>query len=54
MHEPVYDLRVVLACMKAALGIEEISPTTLPTILLSSPPVHQLEAFLNALPQPEL
>jgi oleate hydratase len=54
MHEPVYDLRVILACMKATLGIEEISLASLPTIMLSSPPVHQLVAFLNALPQPEL
>ena len=54
MHEPVYDLRVILACMKATLGIEEISLASLPTIMLSSPPVHQLVAFLNALPQQEL
>jgi oleate hydratase len=54
MHEPVYDLRVILACMKATLGIKELSLTNLPTIVMASPPLHQLVEFLNGMPEPEL
>jgi oleate hydratase len=54
MHEPVYDLRVILACLKATMGIQELSLGSLPILVLSSPPLHQLVEFLNGLPQPEL
>jgi oleate hydratase len=54
MHEPVYDLRVILACIKATMGIEELSLGSLPTLVLSSPPLHQLVGFLNGLPQPAI
>jgi oleate hydratase len=53
LYEPIYDLRVLVACMKVTLGIDEISLANLPAILLSSPPLHRLVGFLNDLPQPE-
>jgi oleate hydratase len=54
MHEPIYDLRVIAAAMKATLGIKEFSLSSVPTIMMSSPPLYQLVSFLNGLPQPEL
>ncbi len=52
MYEPIYDLRVLVTCLKVTLGIEEISLANLPAIVLSSPPLSQLVGFLNALPSP--
>jgi oleate hydratase len=52
LHEPVYDLRVLVDCMRVTLGIDEISLANLPAIVLSSPPLHSVVGFLNALPQP--
>ena len=53
IHEPTYDLRVIVAAMKATLDIGEISLRTLPTIAMASPSLHQLAVFLNDLPPPE-
>jgi oleate hydratase len=52
MHEPVYDLRVIVASLKATLGIDEITPQSLEAIAQSSPPVPALLAFINKLPKP--
>jgi len=54
MHEPTYDLRAVVAAMKATLDIGEISLRTLPAIAMASPSLHQLAQFLNGLPPPDL
>jgi oleate hydratase len=52
IFEPIYDLRVILASMKATLAIEEISLSTLPAIAMSSPSLGKLVGFLNGLPAP--
>ena len=52
MHEPVYDLRVIVSSLKATLGIEAITPQNLKAIADSSPPLPALLAFVNALPLP--
>jgi oleate hydratase len=52
MYEPVYDLRVIVASLKATLGIDEITPENLKAIAVSSPPLPELLAFVNALPLP--
>jgi oleate hydratase len=52
MHEPVYDLRVIVSSLKATLGIDEITPQSLNAIAQSSPPMPTLLAFLNELPTP--
>jgi len=54
MHQPVNDLRVLAACMKATLNVDETSLANLPAIVLSSPPLHELIAFLKDLPNPEI
>jgi oleate hydratase len=53
MHEPAYDLRMLVASLKATLGIEAITPQNLKAIADSSPPLPALLAFVNALPLPE-
>jgi oleate hydratase len=52
MHEPVYDLRVIVSSLKATLGIDEITPQSLNAIAQSGPPMPTLLAFLNELPTP--
>jgi oleate hydratase len=52
MHEPVYDLRVLVSSLKATLDIAEITPENLAAITASSPPLPVLLAFLNGLPTP--
>jgi oleate hydratase len=52
MHEPVYDLRVIVSSLKATLGIDEITPQSLIAIAQSSPPMPTLLNFLNELPTP--
>jgi oleate hydratase len=52
MHEPVYDLRVIVSSLKATLGIDEFTPQSLNAIVQSSPSMHTLLAFLNELPKP--
>ncbi|MBW4036609.1 MAG: oleate hydratase [Proteobacteria bacterium] len=53
IHEPAYDLRVIVASLKATLGIGEITPENLGAIALASPPLPALLAFVNALPKPD-
>jgi len=52
MYEPVYDLRVIIASLKATLGIDEITPDSLKAIAAAGPPLPALLAFVNALPLP--
>lgn len=52
LHEPVYDLRVIVSSLKATLDIAEITPDNLAAIAASSPPLPVLLAFLNGLPKP--
>lgn len=52
MHEPIYDLRVIVSSLKATLNIAEITPENLAAIAKSSPPLPTLLAFLNGLPKP--
>jgi oleate hydratase len=52
MYEPVYDLRVIVASLKATLGIDEITPESLKAIATAGPPLPALLAFVNALPLP--
>ena len=54
MHEPIYDLRVLVASLKATLGIDVITPGNLREIVASSPPLPALLAFVNALPLPNV
>ena len=54
MHEPLYDLRVLVESLKVTLDIDEISLATLPAILQSSPSLGRLVDFLNAVPEPAL
>ena len=52
MYEPEYDLRVIVASLKATLGIGAITPESLKAIAQSSPPIPALLAFVNRLPLP--
>ena len=52
MYEPVYDLRVIVSSLKATLGIDEVTPQNLQTLLGASPPATELLDFINALPLP--
>lgn len=52
MHEPVYDLRVLVSSLKATLGVDEITPQTLKAITESLPPMPALLAVINGLPKP--
>jgi oleate hydratase len=52
LHEPVYDLRALVPALKKTLGLEEISLASLPAIMMESPPLGELAAFLNTLPPP--
>ena len=54
IYEPAFDLRVIVASLKATLGIDEITPENLGAIALASPPLPALLAFINALPKPEV
>ena len=52
MHEPSYDLRVIVASLKETLGIAEITEHDLQKIKAASPSLPELLAFVNALPKP--
>ena len=52
MHEPAYDLRVIVASLKETLDIDEITPENLAAIAKASPSLPALLAFVNALPDP--
>lgn len=53
MYEPAFDVRVIVASLKATLGIEKITPENLSVIASASPPLPALLAFINALPKPD-
>lgn len=52
MHEPIYDLRVIVSSLKTTLALGKITPQNLAEIATSSPPLSDLLAFLNGLPKP--
>jgi len=54
LYEPVYDLRVIVANMKAMTGVEEISLATLPRLARVGPSRKQLFEMLNNLPSPQM
>jgi hypothetical protein len=43
---------VIVASLKATLGIDDITPQSLKAIAGSSPPLPALLAFINGLPLP--
>lgn len=53
VYEPGFDLRVVVANMKASLGIDELSLKHLPLILRSGPPLRLVARQLKNLPRPQ-
>jgi len=52
VHEPGYDLRVVVANMKASLGIEDISLSSVPQIFFSGPSFKLLASHIGNMPPP--
>ncbi|WP_353227382.1 oleate hydratase [Novosphingobium sp.] len=52
MHEPAYDVRVIVASIKETLGIDAITPANIKDIAAASPALPDLLAFVNALPEP--
>jgi len=54
VYEPAYDVRVVLANLKASLGIENISLSALPKILRSGPSLKLLAKRIGSLPPPPM
>jgi len=51
IYEPTYDLRVVVANLKASLDLKEITPADLPHILRTSPSPRLLLRYLKTLPK---
>jgi oleate hydratase len=47
VYEPAYDVRVIVANLKASLGIDEISLSTLPRILRSAPSLKLIASRLK-------
>jgi oleate hydratase len=54
VYEPAYDVRVIVANLKASLGIDEISLATLPRILRSGPSLKLVASRLKSLPKPPI
>jgi oleate hydratase len=54
MYEPQYDMRVVMANLKAALGIEELSLRALPALMASAPSLRDLGRMLKNVPPIEI
>jgi oleate hydratase len=54
VYEPAYDVRVVLANLKASLGIENISLSALPKILRSGPSLKLIASRIGNLPPPQM
>jgi oleate hydratase len=52
IHEPAYDMRVVMANLKAAVGVEEVNLKTLPRLAAAGPSPRQLTRMLRSLPPP--
>lgn len=53
IYEPTYDLRVIVSSLKATLGIGDITPENIASIVAASPPLPSLLAFINTLPKPD-
>jgi oleate hydratase len=51
VYEPAYDLRVVVANLKAGLGIDEFSLADVPHLLQSSPSPSLITRFIADLPE---
>ncbi|MGO9358779.1 MAG: oleate hydratase [Xanthobacteraceae bacterium] len=54
VYEPAYDIRVILANLKASLGVDEISLAALPAILRSGPSLDLVARRLKDLPNPPM
>ena len=54
VYETNYDVRVMVANLKAALGIDEISLATLPLVLASSPSLSLVARQLKDMPAPAI
>jgi oleate hydratase len=54
IYEPQYDLRVIMANLKAALGIEEIGFRSLPALMAGGPSLRELGRMLKSVPPFEL
>ena len=54
VYEPAYDIRVVVANLKASLGIENISLSALPKILRSGPSLKLIASRIGNLPPPQM
>jgi oleate hydratase len=52
VYEPNYDQRVIVANLKAALGIDKISLPTLPRVVASSPSLSLVARQLKDMPAP--
>jgi oleate hydratase len=52
VYEPGYDMRVIVANLKASLGIDKITLATLPRILRSGPSPKLIANRLKSLPMP--
>ena len=54
VYEPAYDVRVIIANLKASLGIDKISFSALPGILRSGPSLKLIASRLRNLPRPQI
>ncbi len=54
MHQPQYDVRVLVATCRAAFGIESFDLEALPKILLASPTLPEVLRMLNRVPEPDV
>jgi oleate hydratase len=54
VYEPAYDVRVIIANLKASLGIDGISISALPRILRSGPSLKLIASRLRSLPRPQI
>jgi oleate hydratase len=54
IYEPRYDVRVVIANLKAALGIEELGFKALPALVASAPSLRDLGRMLKNVPPIEI
>lgn len=54
VYEPAYDMRVIIANLKASLGVDGISISALPRILRSGPSLKLIASRLKDLPRPQI
>ena len=50
IHEPAFDIRVIVSSLKTTLGIAAITPDNFQDIAAASPALPAILSFLNALP----